>query len=138
MLEPAVRSIMGFPMAAHTCDAIIICCIDFRFQKYIRDWTDKNLTGKSFDLVGFAGATKTLDTVLEQIRISVRLHRINRVVLIHHEDCGAYGKLSTRNRHARDLHLAQKRILSEFPDLRVDLYYLYLDGEFEEILPNRG
>lgn len=120
-------------MSNHTCDAIVVACIDFRFQKYIRAFTDEHLSGKMFDLVGFAGASKELDTVINQIDISVRLHDIHRVVLIHHEECGAYGRESTPERHASDLRSARERIISMHPDLHVDLYYLHLDGEFEKI-----
>ena len=118
---------------AHVCDAMVICCIDFRFQKFIRDWTDKNLADKTFDLVGFAGSTKDLGTVMEQIDISVRLHQIKQLVLIHHEECGAYGVESTPKRHATDLKKAREAILAKHPQLQVDLYYLQLDGQFEKV-----
>lgn len=120
-------------MPVHKCDALIVCCIDFRFQKYIRNWTDKNLKNKTFDLVGFAGATKDLDIVLKQLDISVKLHQIKQVVLIHHEECGAYGKASTLPKHIQDLNKAEQRILATYPQLQVDLYYLKLDGDFEKI-----
>lgn len=122
------------PMSKHTCDAIVVCCIDFRFQKYIRNWTDKYLKDKTFDLVGFAGSTKNLETVLEQIGISVRLHEIKEVVLIHHEECGAYGAESTPERHAKDLRIAKSTIEKQYPTVEVELYYLLLDGTFKKIL----
>src|SRR3990167_10639875 len=103
-------------MAIHKCNAMVVCCIDFRFQKYIRDWTDKHLTNKTFDLVGFAGSTKDLDVVMKQIDISVRLHKIKQIVLIHHEECGAYGKQSTPKRHAADLLKAQRTISAKYPN----------------------
>lgn len=118
---------------AHKCDAIIVVCIDFRFQRYIRDWTDKNLKGKTFDLVGFAGSTKDLETVMKQIDISVRLHHIKEAVLIHHEECGAYGAKSTPEKHAKDLRKAKMEILSRYPHLKVELYYLRLNGKFEKV-----
>lgn len=118
---------------AHTCDAIVVSCIDFRFQKYIKDWTETNLRGKTYDYVGFAGSTKNLDTIMEQIDISVRLHSIKEVYLIHHEECGAYGAESTPERHAEDLKKAKLEILSKYPELKVNIYYLHLDGTFEEI-----
>jgi carbonic anhydrase len=118
---------------SHTCDAAVICCIDFRFQKYIRNWTDENLKDKTFDLVGFAGATKDLETVMKQIDISVRLHEIKEVILIHHEECGAYGAESTPERHIEDLQKAKAEILAKYPNLIVSLYYLRLDGSFESI-----
>jgi len=88
---------------SHICDAIIVCCMDFRFQKYIRKWTDENLPDKTFDLVGFAGSTKNLETILSQIDISVNLHKTKEVILIHHEECGAYGAESTLEKHTEDL-----------------------------------
>src|SRR3990172_4132441 len=98
-------------MLSHTCDAIVVACIDFRFQQYIRDWTNRYLVGKTFDLVGFAGSTKELGVVLEQIDISARLHHISQVVLIHHEECGAYGAESSPERHREDLQKAKNEIL---------------------------
>ena len=118
---------------AHVCDAMVICCIDFRFQKFIRDWTDKNLADKTFDLVGFAGSTKDLETVMKQIDISVRLHHVKQVVLIHHEECGAYGAESSLERHTKDLQKAKKLILQKHPHLQVDLLYLDLNGKFQKI-----
>ncbi|OGD63742.1 hypothetical protein A2160_03640 [Candidatus Beckwithbacteria bacterium RBG_13_42_9] len=118
---------------SHVCDAAIVCCIDFRFQKFIRDWTDQNLKGKTFDLIGFAGATKDLETIMGQLDISVRLHHIKQVVLIHHEECGAYGAESTPERHAQDLQKAKAAILAKYPDLQIDLHYFYLNGKFEAI-----
>ncbi len=119
----------------HVCDAVIVACIDFRFQKNIRKWTEDNLAGKTFDLVGWAGATKDLKNVIKQIDISVRLHQIKQVILIHHEECGAYGSESTSERHAADLRLAKTEILKKYPDLEVDTLYLHLDGIFEKVTP---
>ena len=120
-------------MATHTCDALIISCIDFRFQKYIRGWLDRNMAGKAFDYVGYAGASRELETDLKQIAISVRLHHIKHIILVNHEDCGAYGAEGSPERHAKDLKKAKETILKLYPALQVDLYYLHLDGRFEKI-----
>ena len=120
-------------MSVHICDAFIVACIDFRFQKYLKKWLEKNLQNKTYDYVGFAGATKDLETIKKQLDISVRLHHIKEVVLIHHEDCGAYGVESTHDRHATDLNKAKKTILEKYPNLKTNLFYLHLDGGFEEI-----
>ena len=117
----------------HHCHAAIVCCIDFRFQKYIRKWTDEILKDQTFDLIGFAGATKDLGTIINQIDISVRLHQISQVVLIHHEECGAYGAESTLERHTADLLKAKSAILSRYPQLDINLYYLTLGGVFVPI-----
>ena len=82
-------------MSTHICEALVVSCIDFRLQKKIQKWLSKNFKNKAYDYVGFAGASKDLKIILKQLDISVRLHKIKQVVLIHHEDCGAYGKDST-------------------------------------------
>ncbi len=120
-------------MSIHIADALVVSCIDFRFQKYIREWLEKNMKGKNYDYVGFAGGTKDLKTILNQLDISVRLHHIKQVALMHHEDCGAYGKESTHAKHSGDLKKARKTIQNLYPDLRVNTYYIHLDGQFEKI-----
>jgi len=117
----------------HTCDALVVSCIDFRFQKYKHKWLDKNMADRTYDSVGFAGATKDLPTIMKQLDISVSLHHISQVILIHHEDCGAYGKESTHARHSADLKKAKTVITALYPYLKVTLFYLHLDGRFEEI-----
>ena len=120
------------PMA-HTCDALVVSCIDFRFQKFIRDWLDENFGDKTFDYVGYAGGSKDLDTVMKQLDLSVNMHKIKHVVLMHHENCGAYGDESTPERHAKDLLKARKMIKKKYPKLKVDLFYILLDGKFNEV-----
>lgn len=118
---------------SHTCDAMIVTCIDFRFQKYLREWEDLELKDQTFDLLGFAGSTKELDIVLKEVEISVSLHSIKDLYLIHHEECGAYGEESTLERHTEDLRKAREVIGEKYPQLSIHLYYLHLDGEFEKI-----
>lgn len=120
-------------MTIHTCDTLVVSCIDFRFQKYIRKWLEKNMHDKKYDYVGYAGGVKDLIIIVKQLDISVKLHHISEVVLINHEDCGAYGKESTHDRHVQDLKTAKKVVHSLYPDLIVDKYYLHLDGKFEKV-----
>lgn len=121
-------------MNNHQAEAIIITCIDFRFQEYIHNWLDKNFKPYTFDRGAFAGAAKSLDTILSQIEVANRLHHIKKAVLINHEDCGAYGAEGHIDHHVRDLHQAAETIKSRFPNLRVETYYLHLDGIFEPVL----
>lgn len=117
----------------HSCNAIVVTCIDFRLQKHLKSWTDSRLKNETYDYVGFAGGVKDIETVLKQIDISVRLHNIHHVFLINHEDCGAYGESGTKEKHIEDLRSAKNEILTNHPSLEVDLYYLHLDGDFEHI-----
>lgn len=126
-------------MINHQCEALVITCIDFRFQEYINKWIAENLPPKSYDRVASAGCVKNFETILDQIRISKKLHNISKVILINHEDCGAYGQENFADReaehqkHQDDLNNATQNLKSEFPDLEVRTFYLHLDGTFETI-----
>ncbi|MBN1168457.1 hypothetical protein JXA63_01050 [Candidatus Woesebacteria bacterium] len=116
----------------HTCQAMVVACIDFRFQKYLRKFEDENIHG-GYDLLTFAGGVKQLDQVLEEIDISKRLHEIHELYLVNHENCGAYGEESTYENHKRDLEKAYNAVKEKYPDINIHKYYLHLDGQFEKI-----
>lgn len=117
----------------HSCEAVIVTCIDFRFQELINNWISGNFSPKTFDRVAIAGGVFDLDYVLKQVEISKRLHQIKKVILINHEDCGAYGETGTPGKHAEDLKNATDQIKQRYPDLAVETYYLHLDGIFEPV-----
>jgi hypothetical protein len=129
-------------------DACIVWCFDDRFdpasgdnsllRAYIKQKGFRNV-----DVVKVAGGAKALagdgsadqDFILDQIRISVRLHGTKRIALMLHEDCGAYGgsrafpgPLEERRVHTADLRRAAELIRKEFPGLRLELLMADLDG----------
>ncbi len=117
----------------HGCEAVMVSCMDYRLREYLNSWAGENLEEGGYDYVSLGGSTKDLPTVLKQIDIAVNLHHIQTAHLIHHEDCGAYGAESTPEKHAEDLRKAKGQILEKYPDLKVNLYYLHLDGKFDQI-----
>lgn len=114
-----------------TTDTLVVHCIDFRLQAYLDPWLQNKLGHGNYDRVSLAGGVFDFDTVLGQVHIAKRLHEINRVILINHEDCGAYGDASTLERHREDLGKASRRINALHPDLDIETYYLQLNGKFE-------
>lgn len=77
------------------CQALAVHCLDFRIQKAIQDYLEKKGLLGNCDIVSVAGGVKTAvnpghDFILNQIRISKRLHDIKEIILINHTDCGAY------------------------------------------------
>ena len=120
-------------MDNHGCEAVVVTCIDFRLQEAINNWISQNFQSKTFDRVALAGGVKNLDAIMDQIDISVKLHHINKVVLINHEDCGAYGEMDTPEKHAQDLQNAKTKIKEKYPQMGVETYYLHLDGTFESV-----
>lgn len=120
-------------MNSHNTEAIVVTCIDFRLQDFINRWIAQNFETGTFDRVAFAGGVKDLENILKQVKIANDLHHIKKVVLVNHEDCGAYGETGNHQKHLEDLKKAKDTVSELYPKLDVQLYYLKLDGEFEKI-----
>ncbi len=118
-------------MPTPTCEAVVVHCMDFRLQQFLNDWLTKRFGIKNYDRVSWAGGTKDFSYIQGQIELARRLHDVKKVILINHEDCGAYGPMGTKDRHMSDLAYAERVIQSM--RLEVEKYYLHLDGEFERI-----
>lgn len=112
----------------HTCTALVISCIDFRIQRCVEEWARKNLGEGNYDRVALAGGVKNRDVILGQVDISVRLHGIKKVILMNHEDCGAYGDEGTEAKHKEDLSEAAEVTRAKYPMLEIQTYYVKLDG----------
>lgn len=121
-------------MENHSAEAIIVTCIDFRLQEAIDKWISKHFQHRTFDRVALGGGVKNLDIILSQIDISVKLHHIKKVVLINHEDCGAYGETGSIQKHTEDLKTAKVKINITYPYLEIQAFYLHLDGTFDLIV----
>jgi carbonic anhydrase len=120
-------------MATHTCKAMVVHCMDFRLQKSINDWLQRNYGLGDYDRLSLAGGVFDLEYVMKQVETSRRLHEIKKVVLPNHEDCGAYGAQGNPQRHTDDLHKAEQSIKDNFPELQVELYYMHLSGIIDKV-----
>lgn len=114
-------------------DALVVTCIDYRLQHMLDTWIKQHLGYGNYNRVALAGGVKNWDVIFTQIEMSRRVHHITRVVLINHEDCRAYGETESYEHHLSDLRQARENVQAHFPDLRVELYYLSLDGRFERV-----
>ncbi|MDP2735820.1 MAG: hypothetical protein Q8P12_06460 [bacterium] len=127
---------------AHSCEAVVLHCIDFRFT----DDLDKHLIGRfpqGYDLISLAGSCKGLlsdedhrKILLEQFQISNRLHHPGTIVLIQHEDCGAYGgsknfgdSISEQEFQKGELEKAAQLLAQNFPGIRIERYFAKLSKE---------
>src|SRR5215471_1572451 len=89
----------------YVADAAVLCCFDYRINMAVRKFLKKQAIERP-DMIVVAGGAKTLasprnnferDFILEQIGMSILLHRTKRVFLVCHSDCGAYGGLAAYN-----------------------------------------
>lgn len=124
----------------HKCEALVLCCIDFRFhQKFLR-YVKKDLGVKIFDIVALAGGAKNIsspseayfrDIILKNIEISVKLHNIQKIIITNHIDCGAYGgskKFKNEKQeidfYKRELRKAKKIVGRRFPNLKIKTHVI--------------
>jgi len=124
---------------AHSCKALVLHCIDFRFRKALGEFLSSKF-GDSYDLVSVAGGVKRLisdpaenNFIIEQLKISNTLHKPNTIVLIQHEDCGAYGGSKAFNtpqqevKHQREeLQKAAALLKEHFPQGKIETHFIRL------------
>jgi carbonic anhydrase len=136
------------PRERYQCDAAIVWCFDNRFELGFRKFL-KRIGEVYSDPIKIAGGAKSLaspnvesdrDFVVEQIRISMRLHGTKRVILMLHSDCGAYGGLAEGFggdrraefvHHRAELIEATAALHKVFPDLEVNSYFVDFEGVWE-------
>ena len=82
---------------AHNADAMLVFCMDFRFQDDLNSWMQEQGLSRNCDKVLWPGSTQeiaqgvNLEGWKKVFNVSAKLHGVNRIVLMHHQDCGAYG-----------------------------------------------
>jgi carbonic anhydrase len=86
----------------HKAKAVVIACIDFRFQKALHTWLKENDYLGNTDEIIVAGASRDIASPVDethknylsrQLDISVRLHEPEEIILCDHQDCGGYKDL---------------------------------------------
>jgi hypothetical protein len=139
----------------HRAKALVLTCIDFRFVGLEQSFLSSQHLDQSYDWVALAGASLALtgfphpaeaEVFWDQLDLSKQLHDIRRVIILDHQDCGAYASLhkqsfpdltSEQNLHAKYLNRAYEQIRQRYPDLDVELYFVKLTGEVSRIPPHQ-
>lgn len=103
----------------------------------MKEYMEKHSLLGDCDIVSVAGGVKSLispkntsdkDFILNQIDISVNLHKIREIIISNHTDCGAYGGKEKFNSfeeecdfHIQEMEKAKKIILGRQPDLKIKM-----------------
>ena len=140
------------PREQYECDAAIVSCFDDRFQLAFAKFLKRRGIFRT-DYIKIAGGAKCLaspvdpngrEFVLEQIRISMRLHGTKVVVLMVHTDCGAYGGLiggfggdarAEAEHHEGQLRRAAHNLDDAIAGLEVQAYFVDFEGIWAVTLP---
>ena len=133
--------------APYVADAAVLCCFDFRINLATQKFLKKAGILRP-DWVIVAGGAKTLasprndfeqDFILEQIRMSIRLHQTKRVLLTCHSDCATYGglaayggdRIAEQDHHVRELLRAADLVRTTFPEVEVACYFINFEGVWD-------
>jgi len=125
-------------------EAMVLSCMDPRFQpKVYRYLKGKKLTGKysSFTIAGAAiGVThkkfkKWHSTFIDNLSTSIKLHKINKLIVINHRDCGAAKIVNGKKKftsiieneiHKDSFQKIKKILNKKFPKLKISFRILSL------------
>ena len=135
------------PADAYVADAAVLCCFDQRISRAVRKFLKKQGIERA-DMIVVAGGAKTLasprndfeqDFILEQVRMSIRLHQTKRVLVMSHSDCATYGglahfkgdKQAEAEHHSAELLRAGELLTTNFPGISVEPYFVKFDGIWE-------
>jgi hypothetical protein len=132
---------------------LVLTCIDFRFVGLEKSFLSSHHLDQAYDWVALAGASLALtgfphpaeaEAFWDQLALSKQLHDISKVIIIDHQDCGAYASVhkqpfpdltSEQNLHTQYLNRAYKQIRQRYPDLDVELYFAQITSEVGLISP---
>jgi len=118
-------------------EVMVLSCMDPRFQPKVFNYLrKKKLTGKysSFTIAGAAiGVThkkfkRWHSTFWENLATSIKLHNINNLIVINHNDCGAAKIVNGNNKfstaienkiHNQSFKIIKRKLKKKHPSIKV-------------------
>ena len=138
--------------AAGTTEALLLSCMDYRLMNDVARYMEGREMAEKYDHVIIAGASIGVtnekypawrQTFWDHVGVAAELHRIRRVIVMDHRDCGAYklfvGPEHAKDRdaetaaHAREAAKLRAAMNAKFPRLEIEFLLMALDGSVEPI-----
>jgi carbonic anhydrase len=128
--------------------AMVLSCMDPRFQPKIFNYLKKRkLNGEysSFTIAGSAvGVTHIRfkmwhKTFFENLAVSIKIHRISKLIVINHEDCRAArvaeGKedIDEVKIHKISFEKLKKKLNKKFPKLKLEFHIMKLNSKLVKL-----
>ena len=131
--------------------AMVLSCMDPRFQPIVYNYLKKKkLIGKysAFTIAGSAiGVTaskfkKWHRTFWDNIDTSIKLHKIKKLIVINHRDCGAakiingkkeFSRANETNIHKNSFQKIKKIFKKKYPKLKIELKLISLNKKIENL-----
>ena len=118
--------------------------MDFRLNKETKKWIQESkLFEGGFDIISLAGASKDIvdgneevkNNFLKHVGVSVDLHQVEKIIIFHHSDCGAYAldyKFDSleeeKKKQLEDMKKAKEIILEKYSGVKV----VFVWGEMKD------
>ena len=130
--------------------AMVLSCMDPRFQPIVYNYLKKKkLKGKysAFTIAGSAiGVTaskfkKWHKVFWDNIETSIKLHQINKLIVINHEDCGAakivngnkiFNNFNEEKLHKDSFEKIKKKLKMKYPKFTIEFYFAFKSGKFKK------
>jgi carbonic anhydrase len=131
--------------------AMVLSCMDPRFQPIVYNYLKKKkLIGKysAFTIAGSAiGVTaskfkKWHKTFWDNIDTSIKLHKIKKLIVINHRDCGAakiingkkeFNRANETKIHKNSFLKLKKLFRKKYPKLKIELKLISLNKKVENL-----
>ena len=131
--------------------AMVLSCMDPRFQPIVYNYLKKKkLIGKysAFTIAGSAiGVTaskfkKWHKTFWDNIDTSIKLHKIKKLIVINHRDCGAakiingkkeFNRVNETKIHKNSFLKLKKLFRKKYPKLTIELKLISLNQKVENL-----
>src|SRR5438067_13736819 len=124
----------------YIADAAVLCCFDERIRQTVYKFLKHQRILRP-DMIIVAGGARTLasprndferDFILEQVRMSILLHKTPCVFLMSHSDCATYGGLAAfggdhgreADHHKQELLRAAELIRTNFPEIEAEWFFV--------------
>ena len=126
--------------------AMVLSCMDPRFQTKVSNYLKRRKLNNKYSAFTIAGAAvgvtaskfkKWHTTFWENLNTSIKIHRIEKLIVINHKDCGAAkivnGKkvFSHQNEmkiHENSFEKIKSNLKKKHPRLKVELNLMSLNG----------
>ena len=131
-------------------EAMVLSCIDPRFQPIVFNYLKKkNLIGK-YSLFSIAGSAigvtankfkKWHKVFWENLETSIRLHKIKKLIVINHRDCGAakilngkkfFNELNEVKTHKISFLKIKRLFKKKHPKLKIETVLISLNKKIEK------
>jgi len=139
-------------LAAPGTEALLLTCIDYRLTAATTRYMAEQQMGDKYDQVILAGAALGAEnrkfpdwgrTFWEHVQLAIDLHRIRKIIVMDHRDCGFYKDIHGKDLaadpkqefevHAAQMHVLKADIGRRHPKLEVQLLLMALDGKVETV-----